>query len=224
MTRRPAYASVVFDVDSTLTGIEGVDWLAALRDTETAAYVKGLTARVMAGELPIEAAYVSRLDRIAPTRDELRRLAQAYGAAAAPGAREAIAALEAAGVRVVAVSGGLAAAVVPFCVSLGFAEGDVHAVPVEWNGRGEYTGMDPATPLATQTGKATVVRALGLPHPILAVGDGSTDVEMKRQGVVDAFAAYTGFTHRNAVVAAADFTVGTFADLASRVLGSADAA
>ncbi|MDE3129466.1 MAG: HAD-IB family phosphatase, partial [Gemmatimonadota bacterium] len=154
----PVFASVVFDVDSTLTGIEGVDWLAALRDAETAAYVKGLTERVMAGELPIEAAYVSRLARIAPTRDELRRLADAYRAAASPGAREVIATLQNAGVRVVAISGGIAAAVVPFCVWLGFAERDVHAVPVEWNGRGEYAGMDPATPLATQTGKATVVR------------------------------------------------------------------
>lgn len=214
----PAFASVVFDVDSTLTGIEGVDWLAALRDAETAAYVKGLTERVMAGELPIEAAYVSRLARIAPTRDELRRLADAYRAAASPGAREVIATLQNAGVRVVAISGGIAAAVVPFCVWLGFAERDVHAVPVEWNGRGEYAGMDPATPLATQTGKATVVRALGLPHPILAVGDGSTDVEMKRQGAVEAFAAYTGFTHRKAVVAAADFVVETFADLMPRLL------
>lgn len=213
-----AFATVVFDVDSTLAGIEGVDWLAALRDAGTAAYVKGLTERVMAGELPIEAAYVSRLQRIAPTRDELRRLADAYRAAAAPGARDTIAALKGAGVRVVAVSGGIAAAVVPFCVSLGFAQPDVHAVPVEWSAAGAYAGMDPKTPLATQLGKAVVVRRLALPHPILAVGDGSTDVELKRQGSVEAFAAYTGFTRRQPVVEAADFAVASFPELLARLL------
>lgn len=218
MSGRPAYASVVFDVDSTLTGLEGVDWLAALRDAETAAYVKGLTARVMAGEMPIEAAYVSRLDRIAPTRHEIGRLVEAYRAAAAPGAREAIAALEAAGVHVVAISGGIAAAVVPFCVSLGFAEADVHAVPLRWDTSGAYAGMDPKTPLATQLGKAVVVRKLGLAHPILAVGDGSTDVELKRRGAVDAFAAYTGFTSRAPVIAAADLVVETFAELRRRLI------
>ncbi len=216
----PAFASVVFDVDSTLAGIEGVDWLAALRDAETAAYVKGLTARVMAGELPIEAAYASRMARIAPTRDEIGRLIEAYRAAASPGAREVIATLQGAGVRVVAISGGLAAAVVPFCVSLGFAGADVHAVPVDWGANGAYAGMDPKTPLATQLGKAVVVRQLGLPRPILAVGDGSTDVELKRQGVADAFAAYTGYSRRPAVLAAADFTVGSFPALLARLLSA----
>ena len=175
----------------------------------------------MAGELPIEAAYVSRLDRIAPTRDELRELAAAYRDAVAPDARGVIAALVKARVRVVAISGGLAAAVVPFCVSLGFAEANVHAVPVAWDARGHYAGMDPATPLATQTGKAAVVRQLALPHPIVAVGDGSTDLEMKRQGAVDAFAAYTGFTHRPAVLAAADFAVRSFTELLERITTTA---
>ncbi len=216
-----AYRTVVFDVDSTLTGIEGVDWLAALRDVETASYVKGLTERVMAGELPIEAAYVSRLDRIAPTYEEVRELAAAYRDAMAPDARSVIATLVKARVRVVAVSGGLAAAVVPFCVSLGFAEPNVHAVPVEWDARGAYAGMDPATPLATQSGKAAVVRELALPHPIIAVGDGSTDLEMKRQGVVDMFAAYAGFTHRPVVIVEADFVVRSFTELLERIEGRA---
>jgi HAD superfamily phosphoserine phosphatase-like hydrolase len=211
------YRTVIFDVDSTLTGIEGVDWLAALRDAETASYVQGLTERVMAGELPIEAAYVSRLDRIAPTRDEVRELAAAYRDAVAPDARAVIGALVQARVRVVAVSGGLAAAVVPFCVSLGFAEPNVRAVPVEWSERGTYVGMDPATPLATQAGKALVVQQLAAPHPILAVGDGSTDLEMKRRGAVDVFAAYTGFTRRPAVIAEADFVVRSFTELLERI-------
>ena len=46
MSTGPAYASVVFDVDSTLTGIEGVDWLGALRDAQTAAYVKALEGQM----------------------------------------------------------------------------------------------------------------------------------------------------------------------------------
>ncbi len=214
-----AYRTVVFDVDSTLTGIEGIDWLAARRDPETAAWVMGLTERVMAGELPIEDAYAVRLERVAPTRIELRELAEAYRDAVAPDARSVIAALVKSRVRVLAVSGGLRDAVAPFCTGIGIAESDVHAVPLKWTDRGSYAGFDRTSLLATQTGKATLVKTLALPHPLLAVGDGSTDVEMKRAGQADTFAAYTGFTHRAPVLEAADFVVGSFTELLARIEG-----
>ena len=208
---------MVFDVDSTLTGIEGIDWLAARRDAATAEWVLQLTARVMAGEMPIEEAYAVRLDRVAPTRDEVRALAEAYRDAVAPDARAVVAMLVKTGVRVLAVSGGLRDAVVPFCTGLGFAASDVHAVAVGWDARGRYAGLVPGSPLATQIGKVKVLKGLALKHPILAVGDGSTDVEMKRAGEVDAFAAYTGFTRRPMVVQAADFVVTSFAELLEHV-------
>jgi HAD superfamily phosphoserine phosphatase-like hydrolase len=214
-----AYASVVFDVDSTLTGIEGVDWLAARRDPDTAAFVMHLTERVMSGELPIETAYAARLDRIAPSRAEVDELASAYRDAVAPDARTCIGTLQAAGVRVVAVTGGIADAVRPFCVGLGIAAHDVRAVHVEWDEAGRYAGFNHKSALVTQTGKAAVVRTLGLPHPILAVGDGSTDLETRRGGAVEAFAAYVGFAHRPRVVADADLVVHTFSELLAAISG-----
>jgi HAD superfamily phosphoserine phosphatase-like hydrolase len=214
---RAPIASVVFDVDSTLTGIEGVDWLADRRDAATAGFVHRLTDAVMAGELPIERAYAARLDRIAPTRDEMHALATAYGEHAAPGAAETIAALRHGGVRVVAISGGLLEAVGPFCVSLGIGEQDVHAVAVQWTALGAYAGFDRASPLVTQTGKAVLLDRLALPRAIIAVGDGSTDVEMKRTGAADLFAAYVGFARRDRAVAAADFVLETCAQLLAHV-------
>ena len=219
--RASAFASVVFDVDSTLTGIEGVDWLAARRDAETATFVLRLTERVMSGEVPIETAYAARLDRIAPRREEIDELAEAYRDAVAPDARICIGALQAAGVRVAAISGGIAEAVRPFCVGLGIADADVCAVHVDWDEQGEYAGFNHKSGLVTQTGKAAVLRTLALPHPILAVGDGSTDLEMKRGGAADTFAAYVGFAHRPRVVAAADFAVDSFSALFERISGGA---
>ena len=56
-----------------------------------------------------------------------------------------------------------------------------------------------------------------LPRPLLAVGDGSTDVAMR--DVADAFAAFTYFARRDAVVARADLEIASFAQLARVVLG-----
>jgi len=51
------FKSVVLDVDSTLSGVEGIDWLASLRGAEIEAWSAALTARAMEGAIPIEAVY-----------------------------------------------------------------------------------------------------------------------------------------------------------------------
>jgi phosphoserine phosphatase len=218
------FSSLLLDVDSTLTGIEGIDWLAERRGEEVAARVRALTARAMDGELSLDAVYGERLALVRPGRAELAALGEAYAAAAAPGAREALDAVRAAGVRVVLVSGGIRQAILPFARALGVPIGDVHAVDVVLDAGGQYFAHDVGTPLVTQRGKREVAAALlaggpgvpALPRPLLAVGDGSTDVAMRE--VADAFAAYVGFARRDAVVAAADHVVSSYPELAQLVL------
>ena len=212
------FASVVLDVDSTLAGIEGIDWLAALRDRETVALVRGLTEDAMSGQLSLEDAYHLRLARIAPTRAEVSELAAAYRANVAPGAADAVARLKSAGVRVVAITGGIADAVIPLCGDVSIAASDVHAVIVHWDDDGRYLDFDRASPLATHGGKSDVLSRLSLPRPILAVGDGSTDLAMRTDGEADAFAAFTGFVSRPSVVKAADHAIASFSELVALVL------
>jgi phosphoserine phosphatase len=222
VTAAPRYRTLLVDVDSTLCGVEGIDWLAARRGPDEAAAVAAMTERAMRGEVALDAVYGERLARVRPGRDDLAALAAAYAAALAPGAADALARLRAAGVRVALVSGGLRQAILPAVRPLGFAYEDVHAVDVVLDMGGRYFAYDAGSPLATQGGKAEVARAAlaaGLPGPALAVGDGSTDVAMRGPGACDALAAFTGFAARDAVVAAADHAVDSFAALADLVLG-----
>ena len=212
----PRFASVILDADSTLAGLEGVDWLAARRAPEVAAESAALTARAMAGEVPIDAVYETRLMRIRPTAAELELLARAYVAAVAPGAIDCVAALHAARVRVVIVSGGLREALVPLAALLGIDDRDVHAVQLRFHDNGDYAGLDGDQPLATQDGKARIVRRLALPAPALAVGDGATDAALRPD--VAAFAAFTGFVRREPVVQAANHVLASFDELRDLVL------
>lgn len=211
----PRFSAVVLDVDSTLCDIEGIDWLARRRGAAVAEAVAELTARSMAGEVALDAVYGERLALVRPTAAEVAALADAYVAALAPGAREAVAQLRTAGVRLLLVSGGLREAILPVARQLGFADGDVHAVPVRFTAAGDFDALAPS-PLTTQAGKATVVRALALPAPALAVGDGATDLALRP--VVSAFAAFTGFVRREAVVREADHVLASFDDLLELVL------
>lgn len=208
--RASRFASVVIDVDSTLCGIEGIDWLALRRGREVAERTARLTDSAMNGEIAFESIYGERLAVIRPTSADIDALAQAYRETLAPGAAQAIAALQASGVRVALVSGGIRQAIVPVARDLSL-EGSLSAVDIRFDSNGEYRDFDAASPLTTQHGKLAVVRSLALPRPTLAVGDGATDLAMR--DAVDHFAAFTGFVTRDAVVRAANSEVATFDQL-----------
>jgi len=215
---KPRYASVVLDVDSTVSGIEGIDWLARRRGADIATNVARVTADAMRGAVPLEKVYGQRLALIQPTRAEIDALSQAYIAAMATDCQETIAAFRQAGVAIALVSGGIRQALRPLSRQLGVDAADLHAVDVEFDAAGNYKRFDTSSPLTTSAGKGAVVARLALPRPALAVGDGHTDLAMRP--VVNAFAAYTGFTTREAVVRAADIVVGSFRELAKLVLGA----
>lgn len=211
------FASVVIDVDSTLSGVEGIDWLAALRGPEMAAQISALTDRAMRGEITLDSVYGERLRMIAPARREIEALAARYVEAIAPGAVEAIAAMRRAGVAIAVVSGGLREAIVPLARAVGVEGHALRAVSIRFDRHGRYAGYDERSPLATQQGKAAVVRELALGAPALGVGDGATDLAMRPS--VAAFGAYTGFVRREPVARAADFIIESFAQLEALVLG-----
>ena len=211
MTR---FASVVFDVDSTLSSIEGIDWLAAQRGPEIAQRCESLTAEAMAGALPLEAVYLQRLAAIRPTAAELQALGAEYCRTVQPGAAELIAALQAQGVRVHLVSGGLRAALLPLAAQLGVPATALHAVEVAPDDEGCLTLLDGDQPLATQRGKPHVVHYLALPAPIAMIGDGSTDAAV-RDVAHCTFIAYTGVARRAAVVEKAAAEAPSFDALAA---------
>ena len=218
---RARYGSVVFDVDSTLSAIEGVDWLAERRDASVAAQIRVMTERAMAGLIPLEAVYRERLDLIRPTRAEIAELALAYIDAVQPGARALCEELDLAGCAVVLLSGGLRQAILPLARHLGVAPDDVHAVEIDFTDDGTCSGLRGEQVLATQQGKPKMLHALRaeLERPLVMVGDGSTDAATR--GVSDAFIAFTGVTRRANVVAVADAEAIDFASLHSLLFENA---
>jgi phosphoserine phosphatase len=210
------FNSIVFDVDSTLSAVEGIDWLAAQRGPEIAAWSAGLTERAMEGEIPIEAVYGERMRIVKPTLPEIEQLGKVYVERIAAGAVETMAALRAHDIEVIMISGGLREAILPLARELGVDEENVYAVSVFFDEQGKYAGFDDASLLTRQSGKRTTVGQMDLKGPILAVGDGMTDCEIKP--VVQGFAAFTGFTRREAVIERADYVIENFDQLRDLIL------
>lgn len=192
------FRSVVFDCDSTLVSVEGIDELAGPRIDE----VRRMTDLAMDGSLALEEVYGRRLALIDPTREEVEAVARAYLDALVEDARETVGALLWLGKEVRVVSGGLRPPVEALAAALGLAARHVAAVDIAFDSEGRYLDFERESPLARSGGKPDVVAAWRLPRPSLLVGDGSTDLEARP--AVDCFAAYTGVARREAVVAGAD--------------------
>jgi phosphoserine phosphatase len=201
----PPYRTVVFDCDSTLSALEGIDELAG----EHAPAIEALTARAMNGELPLEAVYRLRLEQIRPSRAAVEALGEAYVRALVPGARELVAALRFLGKRVRILSGGLEPAVQRLGAELGLAREHVTAVAIRFDEQGRYSGFDEASPLARSGGKCMPVRAwldFG-EDPLCLVGDGITDLEVARVLPLARFIGYGGVAAREAVLSRARIVV-----------------
>jgi phosphoserine phosphatase len=100
---------------------------------------------------------------------------------------------------------------------LGFVRDSVNALEVEFDEHDAFLRFDNSSPLYTAQGKRSLLSQLNLARPLLAVGDGMTDLAMK--DVADAFAAFTGFVVRDAVVSGADYVVSSFPELSEIILG-----
>lgn len=197
------YRTVIFDCDSTLSAIEGIDELVAAHRPAVAA----LTEAAMRGEIPLEQVYARRLDIIRPRREQVEALGQRYVASVVSDGYEVLSVLRAAKIDVRVISGGLLPAVLALTRMLGVSDAAVSAVDVYFSEDGSFAGFDTTSPLARSGGKGELVKswASGLRQPAMMVGDGVTDLEVIPY--VQQFVAFAGFAEREKVIAAADVVI-----------------
>ncbi|MBT9517186.1 MAG: HAD-IB family phosphatase [Methyloversatilis discipulorum] len=175
--------AILFDCDSTLSTIEGIDVLA--EQAGVVDQVVPLTNAAMEGRLKLEEAYAARLDLIKPDASTIDAVGRQYIETRVEGAAEAIAALGALGWQVHVVSGGIRQAVLAIARFLGVPDERVHAVDLRFDANGHYAGFDPESPLARSGGKAEIVRRVGAgAERVVMVGDGITDLEAAEAGAL----------------------------------------
>ena len=166
---------VVFDCDSTLSEIEGIDELAAMNGVPYE--VADMTRQAMGGDVPFEDVFARRLDIIRPTRKQLDGVGKLYVASLVEDAAATTAALAHLGIEVRLVSGGYEEALSPLAAKLGIDPGRLHANRLAFGPGGEYEGFNSDNPLCRSGGKTEVIKSL--PHrSTIFIGDGASDVEV----------------------------------------------
>ena len=189
---------LIFDCDSTLSSIEGIDELGRVRGAEVFARVEAMTNDAMNGKISVESVFGSRLEIIRPGRKDVEEVGRRYIETAEPTALATLAAIRAAGWTPLILSGGFRQAIRPLADFLGIAR--VEAVDLFFDEEGRYTGFDEAYPTTRSGGKPEVVNRLKTelkPAKVVMIGDGASDLETKP--VVDLFVGFGRYVAREKV-------------------------
>ncbi|AYG95310.1 phosphoglycerate dehydrogenase [Brevundimonas naejangsanensis] len=204
----------IFDFDSTLVRIETLEALAdlALRDApdaaERKARIAALTDDAMNGRIDFGSALKQRLDLLALRREHVEALADRILDEATVSVRRNVDFFQRDAERIYIMSGGFREVIAPLAERLGVAADHVLANDLIYDDEGRVTGVDEANPLSRDNGKPEVIKALNLAEtlggPVVMVGDGWTDAEVKLKGAADRFYAFTEIERRPKVMEVAD--------------------
>lgn len=189
---------LIFDCDSTLSSIEGIDELARVRGPEVFKKVEEMTNEAMDGKISVEAVFGRRLDIIQPEAKHVAQIGQRYIDTIEPDAKAVVEAARAAGWTPMIISGGFRPVIRPLADLLGIER--VEAVDLFFDADGRYTGFDEAYPTTRSGGKPEVIARLKAelkPAKIVMVGDGASDLETKP--FVDLFVGFGRYVARDKV-------------------------
>lgn len=226
LVRWRSFTNVVFDCDSTLATIEGIDELARLCGKTDE--IKALTDQAMNGSIDLSEVYEKRMKLLSPTKEQIVALKQAYKNSTIEGVKPLLSMLDHININRFIVSGGLADAVEEYGLWLGFKPDSVFAVkstydPLAgswWTGNTDRYMVSRSPSLTATVGKGHVVESQILstsPGRTCLIGDGSSDLAARPS--IDMFICYTGVVARPSVVEAADVVVPDYGCLAAVVLG-----
>jgi phosphoserine phosphatase len=186
---------LIFDCDSTLSAIEGIDELGRLRGPEVFKRVEDMTNEAMDGKIPVEAVFGRRLEIIQPEAKDIAAIGQRYIETIEPDAKAVIETAQAAGWTVMIISGGFRPIIRPLADFLGIER--VEAVDLFFDAEGRYKGFDESYPTTRSGGKPEVIQRLKAelnPAKIVMVGDGASDLETKP--FVDLFVGFGRYMDR----------------------------
>lgn len=209
----------IFDFDSTLVRVETLEALAdiALDGRPDAAGVRAeiarLTEQAMLGQIAFGDALRQRLALLPLTQTHVTALADRILEEGTPSVRRNLRFFQDNAHRIVILSGGFREIIAPIARRLGIADDRVLCNDLIYDAEDRVVGVDDSNPLSHADGKPAVIRSLDLTGPVVMIGDGWTDAEVKLAGAADRFYAYTEIVRRDPVVAVADAEVPSMDEL-----------
>lgn len=188
------YKNIIFDFDSTLVSIEGLDEIARRRGQIEK--IKQITNSGMNGNLSFNKSLKTRFEIISPNLKDIELLIKDYQNSLIPGAADLIKKLQKNGLNVFVSTGGIKAAVLPVCKKLGIKDENVFAVCTTIDTHGNLVLKETCI-MTKDFGKIQIVHMIRRSGLTVVIGDGMTDFEAGKHA--EKFVGFGGIVQRERV-------------------------
>lgn len=210
----------ILDFDSTFVKVEALDMLAEISlagDKSMDAKltrVKALTEQAMNGSLAFGRSLKHRITLLNANKEHIAHLVKKLEREVSQSVKGNRNFFRKYAENIIIVSGGFKEYIVPVVAKYGIVEENVYANTFRFDKKGNITGYDSSNCLCRQNGKVKQLAELKqqgrLTGEVIAIGDGHTDYELKKSGLVDKFYVFTENIRRGSVVKNADHIVPSF--------------
>ncbi len=200
----------IFDFDSTLTKVEGLDILAEITLTnnpkkeETIEEIIKITNLGIDGEISFTQSLERRIKLLNAKRSDIELLIKELRKHVSSSIERNREFFESFSENIYVISAGFKEFIDPIVAAYNIPSERVFANTFEFNEEGEIIGFDRDNVLSSHNGKIQCLKNLQLKGEIQVIGDGYSDYVTKEAGIADKFFAYTENVARQKTIENAD--------------------
>tara|TARA_Y100000385_G_C12966429_1_gene582059 strand:+ start:139 stop:804 length:666 start_codon:yes stop_codon:yes gene_type:complete len=203
----------VFDFDSTLTSVEGLDVLAeiSLRNNpdkhQIINKIRQITDLGIDGDISFSDSLRSRISLLNANKSQLSELIEFLKTKLSESVIQNKEFFTKYRDRIYIISCGFKEFIEPVVAELSIDPRRIFANTFEFDKNGLIIGFDQSNPLSKHDGKVNCLKSSGIEGEIQIIGDGYSDFVMRREGVAHKFFAYTENVSRKKATDNADHIV-----------------
>lgn len=182
----------VIDFDSTFITLEGLDELARIsldNSPEKIKEIERITREGMIGKIGFRQSLESRIKRLGADKKDIDTTVKILKKHITPSILRNKKFFKQNAKNIYIISGGFEELILPVVEAFGIPKDHILANKFIFNASGKVTGFDKSRRTSEAQGKAAAVKDLGLNGEVIIVGDGFTDLEIKRVNQFSVFSS-----------------------------------
>jgi len=204
------------DFDSTFIKSEGLDELAEIslkknkKKKEIISKIKELTKKGMNGEIPFDKSLQERIKLLKANKSDIEKVIKILKRNISSSIIRNKKFFKNYKETIFIISGGFKELIAPVVKPFGISDTHIFANTFLFDKQNAIIGVDKKNPLSQKNGKVKLLTSLKLDGDITVIGDGYTDYQMKKSGLVKNFIAFTENIEREIVTKNADTIAPSF--------------
>tara|TARA_Y100001980_G_C14554712_1_gene341862 strand:+ start:1102 stop:1749 length:648 start_codon:yes stop_codon:yes gene_type:complete len=201
---------IIIDFDSTFIVDETLDFMAKNLHRNVQIEIKKITDRAMNGELDFNSALIERTRKLKIHKSELSNIIESLKKRVSPSFISNKKYINSISENIFIISGGFKEIIIPIVRDYGIKQSHVYANEFIFDDDEMISGINEKLEMSQSDGKNRILETIDLSKGAYVVGDGITDLKMKKVSGIKSFICYVENINRPEISKKADFIASNF--------------